>query len=124
MPDWINFNLTVVLGETANMDFAVQTGGVAQNITGWEIWFTAKRRVSDLDAAAVIQHSTASGGVAITNAAGGLGTVTLLPADTNTLPEQSLKLFADLQGKDGGGNIWTLAKGTLAITPRATDSVT
>jgi hypothetical protein len=122
MPDFSSFAVEVDLGETANLDFAVTVGGIAQNITGWLIWFTAKRRVADLDAAAVIQHSTASGGVAITNAAGGLGTVTLSPADTAALPEQRLKLFADIQGKDGGGNIFTLAKGTLSIRAKVTDS--
>lgn len=120
--DWQAFAIEVDLGETANLDFAVQLGGVAQNITGWLIWFTAKRRVSDLDAAAVIQHSTATGGVTITNAPGGLGTVTLSPADSTGLPQQRLKLFADLKGRDGGGNEWLLAKGTLTLRPTATDA--
>jgi hypothetical protein len=120
--DFSSFAIEVDLGETANMDFAISVGGVAQNITGWLIWFTAKRRVADPDAAAVIQHSTAAGGVTITNAVGGLGTVTLSPADTAGLPEQRLKLFADLQGKDGGGNLWTLSKGQIIIRPKVTDS--
>lgn len=122
MPDFSSFNIEVEVGSTNSLDFAVTVGGVGQNITGWLIWFTAKRRVSDLDAAAVIQHSTASGGVAITNAVGGLGTVTLSPADTASLPEQRLKLFADIKGRDGGGNEWVLSKGTLTIRPVATDA--
>lgn len=124
MSDWSSFTFEVEIGETAFLDFAITTGGVAQNITGWEIWFTAKRRISDPDSMAVIQHSTAAGGVTVSNAAGGLGTVTLLPADTAALPERKLVLFADLQGKDGGGNIFTLEKGTLSLLGKATDSTT
>lgn len=120
--DWQSFSIEVDLGETANIDGAVTVGGVAQNITGWLIWFTAKRRVSDLDAAAVIQHSTITSGVTITNALSGLFTVTLAPADTSGLPEQRLKLFADIKGRDGGNNEWVLAKGTLVIRPVATNA--
>lgn len=123
MPDFADFSLTFPRGDTAFLDFAVVLNAAPQNITGWTLWFTAKRRVGDADPG-VLQKSTTGGGITITNAATGLGTVNLVPADTAALPEQPTTLYADLQGKDGGGNIWTLAKGLIAVRPDATLSTT
>lgn len=120
--DWQVFNIEVDIGETAFLDGVVTTAGAPQPITGWTIWATFKRRVSDLDAAAVIQKSTALGGVTITNGAQGLYTVTLSPADTLALPQQRLTLFADHKARDGAGNLFFLAKGKVTFRPVATDA--
>lgn len=122
--DYTQFSIEIDRGDTAFFDFTVLTNGIAQNITGWLIWFTAKRRVGDTDLQAVLQKSTALGGVTITNAGGGVGFVTISPADTAGLAAERQPLFADLQGKDGGGNIFTLQKGKLVIRPDATVSTT
>lgn len=119
--DFSSFSLEVIRGDTSFIDFAVTLGGSPQNITGWALWFTAKRRVGDADPG-VLQKSTNGGGVTITNAVGGLGTVTVAPADTTALPEERTTLYADLQGRDGAGNIFTLSTGLLTVASDVTQT--
>jgi hypothetical protein len=120
--DWQDFLIEPDRGNTCFLDWAVTVNKLPQPITGWTIWFTAKRRLTDSDAQAVIQKSTVSGGVTISNAAGGLGFVTLQPADTTALVEARLSLWADLKAKDGAGQLFTLAKGRLTIRPIVTEA--
>lgn len=121
--DFSDLTFEIDHGTTDFLDFAVVLNGVPQNITGWTLWSTAKRRPSDADPG-VFQKSTAGGGLTITNAAGGLGTVTLAPADTSPLPEERTSLFEDLKAKDGAGNIFVLAKWILVVRPVATETTT
>lgn len=120
---YTDFTFTIFRGDDRSITIAaLQADGVtAQNITGWALWFTGKLAIADADVAAVFQRTVAGGGITITNAVGGLATVTLVPANTDSLT-QDTTLFCDLQGKDGSGKIYTLATGKLVVQAEVTRS--
>lgn len=120
---WTGFQIEIVRGDTTFLDLTVTLAGVAQNITGWDLWFTAKHRVGDPDNQAVIQKRLSTGGISVVSAAAGTAFVALLPGDTSSLPATTVKLFADVQGKDGAGNIYTLQRGTLTVLADVTDAI-
>lgn len=115
--------LEITRGDTTTLNVSCfQTDGVTPlNITGYTLWFTAKYVVADADPG-VFQKTTTAGGITITNAAGGIATVSLVPTDTSSLA--GVVLLWDLQGKDPSGNITTLASGTLTITADITRAIT
>jgi hypothetical protein len=96
-------------------------GAAAQDITGWTIWLTAKRSLTDTDPG-VFQRSTSAGGITITNGTAGLATITIIPANTtpvdNLLPGTILEF--DIQGKDGSNKIKTLSRGQFRIVGEIT----
>lgn len=115
--------LSMVRGDTLIFDVAVvDKAGAPVNITGKTLIFTVKARYSDADNAAIAQKKTPSSGITITNGAGGLATVTLQPADTRNLTDQWQTLVWDLQLVDGT-NVYTVASGTLQVTPDVTVSI-
>lgn len=63
---------------------------------------------------ALVTKSTSAGGIAIANAFGGLATVLLVGADTETL---SGRFLHQLQVTDGTGETATLASGMVTINP-------
>lgn len=96
---------------------------VAQDITGWTIWFTAKRKLSDVDAAAIIAKTTASG-ITIQSAAGGWAIVAITAADTGALEARDVMLYFDVQIKDANGEIHTpIRRGTLLVECDVTQAV-
>ncbi len=102
-------------GDTLTLDVGpvVDAAGVVQNITGATIRFTAKERIADLDAAALLAGSTADGRVVITDAPGGLARVTIPAALSNTLGGRVL--VWDVQLSLPTGLVKTLDDGTLII---------
>jgi hypothetical protein len=107
-------------GDRYLLAVTVKIDGVATDVTAWtQFWFTAKKRVGDLDSAAVFQKTLTGGsaGITKTNAAAGLLQVSIAEADTSALANVPAKLFCDLRGKDGSGDIWTLARGFLTVNP-------
>ena len=107
--------LEITRGDTRTLDVTCfQPDGVtALDITGFDLWWTAKRTTGDPDPG-VMQKTTATGGIAVTGAASGLATVTIDPADTSALPGVT-QLVWDLQARDPAGRIHTLASGTLTV---------
>jgi hypothetical protein len=110
-------------GDTIVIEFAVSQDGVALNLTGYSIWFTAKKQKSDNDTAPTAIQKTLSSGIVVLDAAAGHIKVTILPADTATLSADTTYV-CDLQVKSGGGVITTVADGTMAITLDVTQAVT
>lgn len=91
---------------------ALQGDGVTpQPITGATLWFTAKHRRSDLDAAAVFQKTGAA--ITIVDGPGGIARVDVAAADTAGLTA-STTLWWDFQSK-AGGKVKTLAGGKLHV---------
>lgn len=82
--------------------------GAAIDITGWTIFFTAKRLESDADADAVITKDVTSH----TSPTEGLSAITLSATDTNVNPK---KYYYDIQVKKDDGSIITLTKDKLEI---------
>lgn len=67
------------LGEDKNLVFTIyQADGVTpQNITGWALSYMLKRRVTDLDPAAVLTRTTALGAITLTTPLLGICTVSI-----------------------------------------------
>ncbi len=93
-------------GDGLSRTLTVTTNGVARDITGWTITFTAKVNDTDLDADAVVS-ATAT----ITNGPGGLAALTLTATDTDLDPGV---YAADLEFRPPAGEPMTI-KGTLRI---------
>ncbi len=99
-------------GDTIIIQATVNQGGVAVDLTGYEIKFTAKKSISDNDSAG-IQKSVGSG-IVVVNAARGEIDITIAPADTiqNTT---DVTYVCDIQLKKAGV-ISTVAIGTLTVS--------
>jgi hypothetical protein len=107
--------LEMYRGDDESFDIAVTKDGIAVDLTGASIRFTAKRRATDVDLEAVIAKTSAvAGGIVVTNALGGIARVDIVPADTEDLTA-SARLIWDLQAVDGTGKVRTLADGTLIV---------
>lgn len=108
--------LEILRGDDEVLDLAFKQadGTTPLNITGaLGIWFTAKRSSLDDDVDALIAKILTAGQIVITNAAGGLATVTINAADTAAI--EPTTLVWDAQIKDAGSNIRTAASGTLKV---------
>jgi hypothetical protein len=130
MAAYTDFTFTMFRGDSRTIAVAaLQPDGVSvQNITGWTLWFTAKMAILDADVAAIFQKKTGGLGITITSPTGGLASIALAPADTDgtmaTGTATSVDLFCDLQGKDGSGNVATLATGKLTVLAEITRTTT
>lgn len=113
MADYNDFTFQMWRGDTEVIDAAITVNGVAVNITGCSLKFTAKRSVSDTDADAVFQLTTPVE-IVITNGPAGLCTITIASLDTSALLVPTL-CYCDLQLVDTLGNVSTTATGTLMI---------
>lgn len=109
-------------GDTIVIEFAIAQDGVATNLTGYSIWFTAKKQLSDNDTSPSSIQKTIGSGITVLDAAAGHIRVTILPADTATL-SAATTYFCDLQIKSAGGVITTVADGTIAIVLDVTQAV-
>lgn len=108
-------NFEMHRGDSAAFDLTITKNAVAVNLTGSTLRFTAKRDKADPDADAIISKvSSDASQIEITNAAGGLATVHLVPADTEDLTEQTTLLY-DVQVKDATNKVFTLVEGKLKI---------
>lgn len=114
--------LRMVRGDTLRLDGVITLGGVPAKLAGTRLWFTAKRSFGDTDEDAVVRASTTLGGVAITDPDAGAFTVTLAPRDTAGLTEDAVTLVYDVQWRDLLGDVWTVARGTLAVAADVTRS--
>lgn len=94
------------------------------NLTGCEIWFTAKSAVSDVDFAAIIALNTVTlGGVTILAPAQGTYQVMGPPFNTLTFPDSRVRLYMDTQLKDSTGRVSTIEIGRLTVDPDITRSI-
>lgn len=117
-------NLTMIRGDTVPINLTITNAQGAVDLTGCELWFSAKKSVADPDPPIIAKSSGVLGGIQVTDAAGGLATVTLDPADTSAFTADTQLLTYDVQLKDGAGNITTVASGYLTITADVTLATT
>ena len=95
---------TVTRGDTETINLTIKNpDGSARDITTDSIKFTVKKRVQD---ASYVVQKTVGSGIVKTNAAGGLATVTLNPADLNSLAEPRT-LVCDIEVTTSGGAVAT-----------------
>ena len=104
-------DVTIYGGSTVAIDLTLfAADGTPLDITGSTLeWGMAPKGAVD---ATVTKTTANSAQIQVTNAAGGLATVHLLPADTATLVGEYRH---ELRITDAGGNIETLLTGTLTI---------
>jgi hypothetical protein len=99
-------------------------GSAPFNLTGCELWYTAKFYRPDPDLRAVWALNTAAlGGVAIINALIGTFSVTGSPLATVGFPDGDVTLAFDIQIKDATGKVFTIEKGTQTVEADVTRAV-
>jgi hypothetical protein len=95
------------------------------NLTGCEIWFTAKNNIPDPDLAAVIELNNMSlGGITVTSATGGAITGQAAPSLTFQSADSVVRLKTDIQVKDSTSRVSTVEVGYLDIWPDITRATT
>lgn len=102
-------------GDTNTIGLTITSNSIAYDITGSTIWFTLKKNKNDADSQASLQKEVTSH----TNPSGGITAITLSATDTNIQPG---KYFYDIQMKTSGGEIYTLASGTVEVLEDVTRS--
>lgn len=114
--------LTMNRGDTAIFTMTVNAySGAYLDLTGAEVWFTAKYGWNDTDDEAVFQK-TVGDGVTITDPTNGEIEIQLEQADTATIVD-SVRLRYDVQVRDVSGGIYTVASGLLKVVPDVTRTV-
>ena len=107
-------DLEMTRGDTQAYDIAVTDPATGNpiDLNGKTLAFMAKRSVSDANANAVISKGIGTG-ITVTNAVGGLATLTIDLVDTSALVETT-QLAYDLQ-LNNGGQVFTIANGYLLV---------
>ena len=83
-------DLTITRGDERTLSVAVlNPNGTPANLTGKRVLWAAKRHPSET---AVVSKSSTAGGITVTDAANGLATVTILPADTSGYADTTILL--------------------------------
>lgn len=117
-------DLVAVRGDTEIYDLTVATpSGAAVDLTGSDLWFTVKKRLTDPDPAALIRKETGAGitiADQVTNR--GQAAIQLDPVDTEKIVPGTY--YFDVQMKNVPGSITTLANGSIDITADVTRSTT
>lgn len=114
-------DFTIYRGDTVALNITITASGLAYNLTGKTMWFTAKTSYSQADPG-VFQKKIGSG-ITVTSAVDGRAQIVIAAADTNTLGNSKTLLVYDCQVKDASGNIYTVASGNLIIVPDVTRSI-
>ncbi len=78
--------------------------------------FTAK---TSPGASAVVFQKTVGQGIMVTDAAGGVGVIELVPGDTEALGARTVRLYFDLEVEIAGA-VYTVAAGRLVVEPDLT----
>lgn len=112
----MSFNLQMRRGDTYAFNLTVTQAGSAFNLTGASVRMTAKWAYTDPDSDAVFVRTVGSG-IGFLSASGGLATVTIAPANTSSLPGNSVNLVYDIQVTDVSDNIYTIVDGILTVLP-------
>jgi hypothetical protein len=97
-------NLAMTSGDTRELALTVTRVGEAVDLTGAELWFLAKGPTT------TISKGTTAGGIAVTDAEGGLATITISPSDTEAMTEAEI-LQVEVQLKTAAGAIETIVSG-------------
>lgn len=93
-----------------------------QDITGIDLWFTAKVRLSDDDADAIIRKSTIDASITVPVGTDGIALVQIEDGDTSPLTKTT-RLYWDVQTHDDDDITDTVAHGRLVIHADVTREV-
>ena len=116
--------LSMFRGDDESFDVAVveADGTTPVNLSGATLRFTAKQKINDLDASAVIELSTDEGTITVTDATHGLARLDVPAAQTDLLT-RDLRLVWDLQITDIFSKVRTVATGHLIVRRDITRTV-
>lgn len=108
-------NKEIVKGDTVELKVTLtDSDGNAIDITGYTVYFTAKKNYSDSDSEAVItkevtSHSDPSNGI------------TKITLDSTETDVDARYYYYDIQSKDAAGNIQTPITGKFIVNPQSTE---
>lgn len=105
-------SISVFRGDDKSIKVTITDDGVAKDITGWTLFFTAKRRLSDPDSEAAIAKEVTQH----TDAENGITHIVLTPDDTSDVGN----LKADIQVVDDQGKVQTYRKFLFIINQDVT----
>lgn len=114
-------------GDTIRIAFQVfdEEGGDPLDTTGADVWLSGKLAILDPDGSAVfIKTNDVGGGIEAVDEATGQYLATLDPGDTDSLTATSTVIYIDIQVKDAGGDITTVATYKLTILAEITVTTT
>jgi hypothetical protein len=103
--------------------------GISVDLTGWFLWCTVKRTVSDPDQLAVAAVTTTptsiplGGGIAWVARTAGQALVTVPALATRAFPDGVVRLVYDVQGQDPSGNLFTFDEGDILVRPDVTNAI-
>lgn len=118
--DNLSLNLKFVRGDSYSFNAAIILNGQPVDLTGGIVRMTAKWSVSDVDADAVFQLSSATSGITITSATAGEIRVDIPSSATTSLPAKKVELPFDIQFVNSVNSVFTVLYGTLVIVPDVT----
>jgi hypothetical protein len=102
-------NIDLYRGDDYSWEFRFTSAGTVQDITGWTIYFTVKRYITDADEDAIIQKIITTH----TDPTNGISQVSLSHSETILFPVGSW--LYDVQIKTVAGEIYTLFKGSFKV---------
>lgn len=97
----------------------IQAGDVF-SLAGKDIWVTAKRNIHDSDIDAVFQKTVGDGITLRPSPNEHIADVSIDAADTVDLPYGDITLICDAQVKTQDDKTWTIASGTILVSPDIT----
>lgn len=115
-------NLALTRGDTNRIDATVTIEDVPLNISAYDIWCTAKYDKADTDAQALFQVTKAAGAIVVTGTNSNVAQITIAASLTSALTSD-VRVFYDVQIKSAGGQITTVAEGTMTISRDVTRAV-
>jgi len=104
-------------GDDYDYQFTFLQGGVAMDLTGSKVWLTVKRQDTDLDADALLQLDSETGGITLTTPASGVITVHFASGETDDL--EGVWNY-DIQVKTVADKIITVARGKIEFLANIT----
>jgi hypothetical protein len=114
-------DIEVIRGDDEIYDLAfTDADGDPVDLTGAGIVFTAKRRIQDEDADAVLQYDETNG-ITVTDALGGIAELEIAGDDTSVLEDKKVVLRYDLEVTLAAGTVRTPLLGKMIVRPDVTN---
>lgn len=110
----MSVRLRMKRGDEFSFEASVTKGNAPFDLKGSTVHFFAKDSRNDSDPS-LIKLSTVLGGVSILDSPNGKVRVTLLPADTLPLPNQTKHYEFDLKVKEQDGSVFSVLCGELIV---------